>query len=238
MREVVVSGGGTGIGRAIAARFAEAGDRVTIIGRRGDVLAKAAADLGDRVRPLVCDLTDPAAVEQAVTALPERVDVLVNNAGSRDRADHGSGLAALRQRWLSDVERNVLTAVLLTEAVKPRLASPGGRVVTISSVAALRGNDSYGAAKAALHAWNHSLAGALGPRRITANVVVPGFVAGTEFFGPLAPEELARRAAQTLVGEVGRPEDVAAAVFFLASPDAGYITGEFLNCNGGTLLGR
>jgi 3-oxoacyl-[acyl-carrier protein] reductase len=238
MREVVVSGGGTGIGRAIAHRFATGGDAVTIIGRRPDVLKTAAAELGPLARPLVCDLTDAEAVEQAVRALPNHIDVLVNNAGSRDRAGHSAGLPGVRGRWLSDFERNVLTAVLLTEAVRDRLVSPGGRVITMSSLAALRGNDSYGAAKAALLAWNHSLATTLGPRQVTANVVVPGFVAGTEFFGEPSADELARRAGQTLVGRVGQPDDVASAVYFLASPETGYITGEFLNCNGGALLGR
>lgn len=134
---------------------------------------------------------------------------------------------------------NVLPAVLLTEALLPRLARPGGRVVTIGSVAALRGNGAYGAAKAAFMAWNHTLAQQLGPYGATANVVLPGFVSGTEFFGaPADDEELARRRAQTLVGRVGEPEDIAAAVAFLASPEARYLTGEFLNSNGGAVFGR
>ncbi|WP_405996297.1 SDR family oxidoreductase [Streptomyces sp. NBC_00986] len=84
----------------------------------------------------------------------------------------------------------------------------------------------------------HTRAG-VGPRGATANVVVPGFVAGTEFFGvPADEEERAGRRAQTLVGRVGEPADIAAAVVFLASPEARYITGEFLNSNGGAVLGR
>ncbi|MER6115123.1 SDR family oxidoreductase [Streptomyces sp. NPDC001743] len=84
-----------------------------------------------------------------------------------------------------------------------------------------------------------TLAQQVGPHGVTANVVVPGFVAGTEFFGePVDEKEIARRQAQTLVGEVGEPDDIAAAVAFLASPEARYITGEFLNSNGGAMLGR
>jgi 3-oxoacyl-[acyl-carrier protein] reductase len=237
-RDILVTGGATGIGRAVAARFTRTGDRVTILGRRRDVLESAAAELGPTVRPVACDLTDPDAVEEAARELPAAVDVLVNNAGSRDRQDRGAGLMAVLGRWQSDFDRNVMTAVLITEAVAGRLASPGGRVVTISSLAALRGNDSYGAAKAALLAWNHSLARRLGPDGITANVVVPGFVADTEFFGEISEAELARRATDTLVRRVGYPDDVAAAVEFLASPGAGYVTGEFLQCNGGAMLGR
>jgi 3-oxoacyl-[acyl-carrier protein] reductase len=237
-RTVVVTGGGTGIGFAVARRFVEGGDAVIIVGRRREVLERAAADLGPTVRSLACDLADADAVEALLGELPGRIDVLVNNAGSRE-SGVGGGPHALVARWRGDYERNVLTAVLLTESVRERLTPGHGRVVTISSIAALRGAGSYGASKAALHAWNHFLAAQLGPTGITANVVAPGTVAGTEFFGDrLDDAEVVRRAGRTLVGRVGEPRDVAAAVHFLASPEAGYITGEILHCNGGELLGR
>ncbi|SFF82589.1 3-oxoacyl-[acyl-carrier protein] reductase [Actinacidiphila alni] len=240
-RSVVVTGGGTGIGRAVSIRFAEEGHRVTIVGRRREVLHATAEELrrdrGLDVTPVVCDLADPDDVEAALDHLPERVDVLVNNAGSREMAA-GTGPHGMLARWRGDFERNVLTAVLLTESLRDRF-SDTGRVVTVTSVAALRGGGSYGASKAALHAWNHSLAAQLGPQGVTCNIVAPGTVAGTEFFGSrLNDAELTRRAGRTLVGRVGRPADVAAAVLFLASPEAGFITGEILQCNGGELLGR
>ncbi len=241
VRDIVVTGGGTGIGLAISTRFAEDGHRVTIVGRRREVLHAAADDLrsvhGLDVTPVVCDLADPDDVESALPHLPERVDVLVNSAGSRELAV-GAGPHGLLARWRGDFERNVLTAVLLTESLRDRFTD-GGRVVTVTSVAALRGGGSYGASKAALHAWNHSLAAQLGPQGVTCNIVAPGTVAGTEFFGSRLNEaELTRRAGRTLVGRVGRPADVASAVLFLASPGAGFITGEILQCNGGELLGR
>ncbi|WP_354642616.1 SDR family NAD(P)-dependent oxidoreductase [Kitasatospora camelliae] len=237
-RNVVVTGGGTGIGFEVARRFAEAGERIVIVGRRRAVLEQAAAELGAAVTPLVCDLADPDAVEAALAHLPERIDVLVNNAGSRETVI-GAGPHALLARWRGDFERNVLTAVLLTESVRDRLTPGSGRVVTVSSIAALRGAGSYGAAKASLHAWNHFLAAQLGPSGITANIVAPGTVSGTEFFGPRLDEaEVARRAARTLLGRIGESGEVAAAVYFLASPEAGFITGEILHCNGGELLGR
>jgi 3-oxoacyl-[acyl-carrier protein] reductase len=241
-RTVVVTGGGTGIGRSIAARFAEAGDDVVIVGRRRDLLRSTAEDLtaahGHEVTPVDCDLADPDQVERVLRRLPERIDVLVNNAGSRE-APSGAGPHGVLARWRGDFERNVLTAVLLTESVRDRLTPERGRVVTVTSLAALRGGGSYGASKAALHAWNHSLAAQLGPQGVTCNIVAPGTIGGTEFFGArLNGAELTRRAGRTLIGRVGRPDDVAAAVVFLASPDAGFITGEILQCNGGELLGR
>ncbi|MFD5566312.1 MULTISPECIES: SDR family NAD(P)-dependent oxidoreductase [Kitasatospora] len=237
-RNVVVTGGGTGIGFEVARRFAEAGERVVIVGRRPGVLDHAAAELGPNVTPLVCDLADPDAVEAALAALPARIDVLVNNAGSRETV-FGAGPHAVLARWRGDFERNVLTVVLLTESIRDRLTPGSGRVVTVSSIAALRGAGSYGAAKASLHAWNNFLAAQVGPSGITANIVAPGTVAGTEFFGPRLDEaEVARRSARTLLGRIGESGEVAAAVCFLASEEAGFITGEILHCNGGELLGR
>lgn len=240
-RNVVVTGGGTGIGRAVATRFAEAGDHVTIVGRRREVLQATAEELRTKydldVTPVASDLADPDDVEAALDRLPDRIDVLVNNAGSRELAV-GAGPHGVLARWRGDFERNVLTAVLLTESARDRFPE-GGRVITVTSVAALRGGGSYGASKAALHAWNHSLAAQLGPQGVTCNIVAPGTVAGTEFFGArLNDAELTRRAGRTLIGRVGRPADVASAVVFLASPEAGFITGEILQCNGGELLGR
>ncbi len=237
-RNVVVTGGGTGIGLEVARRFAAAGERVVIVGRRPGVLDQAAQELGSNVTPLMCDLADPDAVEAALDALPARIDVLVNNAGSRETV-LGAGPHAVLARWRGDFERNVLTAVLLTESVRDRLTPGSGRVVTVSSIAALRGAGSYGAAKASLHAWNHFLAAQLGTSGITANIVAPGTVAGTEFFGPRLDEaEVARRSARTLLGRIGEVGEVAATVYFLASAEAGFITGEILHCNGGEMLGR
>jgi 3-oxoacyl-[acyl-carrier protein] reductase len=242
-RHVIVSGGGTGTGRAIAARFADAGDDVLVVGRREEVLAEAAAEINRAagraaVTHAQADLADPDSVERLEPSLPETVDVLVNNAGGL-RGGGGETLRDVAAAFTAHFEANCLTAALLTELVRRRLRR-GGRIVNTSSIAALRpGGGSYGAAKAALIAWTYSLAAELGPEGITANVVAPGYVTDTEFFGGGMTEERHRvLVEQTMTGRASTPEDVAAAVFFLASPEAAQITGQVLQVNGGALVGR
>lgn len=200
----VVTGGGTGIGRAVAARLAGAEYDVVITGRRAAVLAGTADELNEQetsrtVGWVAFDAADPATVNAALVQLPHRLDVLVNNAGGnavRGQPQPGAGdLAAVRAQWLANLDSNLLSAVLVTHAVEPRLVD-GARVVSIGSIAASRGSGSYGAAKAALTAWNVDLARRLGPRQIVANIVSPGLVVDTEFFGdvlPTAPRPAGRR---------------------------------------------
>jgi 3-oxoacyl-[acyl-carrier protein] reductase len=179
-------------------------------------------------------------VASAVAALPEpTVDVLVNNAGGIALSG-GDGLAAVARDWEADFRANTLSAVLLTNALDDLLASPGGRVINLSSIAALRpGGGSYGAAKAAVIAWTYALAAQLGPRGITVNAVAPGYVGGTEFFGAgVSDERRARLISETLTGRAGAPEDVAAAVVYLASPQAAHVTAQVVQVNGGALTGR
>jgi 3-oxoacyl-[acyl-carrier protein] reductase len=234
----VVTGGGTGIGREIAALLAARGLDVVITGRRADVLAETADTIG--ARPVAFDATDPDAVAAALDGLPGRVDVLVNNAGGNvaRRQPTPEGLTAVRDQWLANFEVNVISAVLVTTALRPRLADQA-RVVTIGSVAGRRGAGSYGAAKAAIEAWTADLAFELGGRGITVNVVSPGLVEDTEFFGGTLPDQRRQMLiGQTANGRAGTPADIAAAVAFLTSPDAGHITGQVVGVNGGAHLGR
>lgn len=246
MRQAIVSGGGTGIGRAIARRFVLAGDEVTILGRREETLAATAAELNGQagalvVRYVAADLSAPDGVERAVHQLPDdrSVDVVVNNAGGVGSAER-AGVAGVRDDWSEEFRRNVLTAVLLTSALEPKLRRPGAAIVNISSIAATAGGgDSYSGAKAAILGWTIDLAVRLGAVGIRANAVVPGYVQETEFFADrMTPERHERLVARTLLGRAGVPADIAAAVFFLASDDASYITGQFLHVNGGATLGR
>ena len=237
-RTAVVTGGATGIGKAVATDLVEQGLDVVITGRRHDLLAAAAAEIG--ARPVAFDAADPAQVQAALPALPDHVDVLVNNAGGNAarRRPTPQTLADVRDLWLANFESNVLTAVLLTTALQPRLADDA-RVVTIGSIAARRGSGSYGAAKAAIEAWTADLAFALGARGITVNVVSPGVTEETEFFGGTLSEERRKKlVGNPANGRTGTPADIAATVTFLTSPQAGHVTGQVIGVNGGSGLGR
>ncbi|AUG78352.1 short-chain dehydrogenase [Kitasatospora sp. MMS16-BH015] len=251
-RLAVVSGGGSGIGKAIATELARGGCRVVILGRRAEALELARKEIGaavgeGRVIPLVVDLTDPEATARAASAIAAYgpVDVLVNNAGARVTAPVDGSLAALAASWRSGLEANLLSAVLLTSALLGQLRRPGARLIVVSSTAAQRGGagphsaGAYAAAKAALHGWAFGLARELGPDGITVNLVAPGYIAETEIFGEGWTEEFhAAKVAETLVGRAGVPADVAGVIGYLASPGAGYLTGQVIGVNGGVVLGR
>jgi 3-oxoacyl-[acyl-carrier protein] reductase len=246
-RVVVVSGGGTGIGRAVAASCAKDGDTVVIVGRRADVLAATAAEVG--AHAIVADVSEVAGAELVAAEVSERygrVDVLVNNAGGNavltqpDPGPEASPVARASAAWVGNLRSNVLTAVHLTEALRDLLAA-NGRVILLSSIAAFRGSGSgsYGGSKAALHPYALDLAAALGPRGITVNVVAPGYTAETEFFGgTMTDERHELLVGQALNKRAGQTDDVAATIRWLTSPEAGHVTAQIIQVNGGALPGR
>jgi 3-oxoacyl-[acyl-carrier protein] reductase len=242
----VVSGGGTGIGRATAAALTADGMDVVIVGRRADVL-RAAADEVNSGLPAGsgelswtrADVGDPAELAEAVEVIRQRhpvVDVVVNNAGGSVRA--GKDLRDLAAAWMESYQKNVLTAVLLTSALLPMVRRPGGRVIIVGSRVAITGGASppYVAAKAALNGWVLSLARQLGPEGITANVVSPGYTADTELLAGRMPAERHERiVAGIAAGRPAQPSEIAAVIRFLASEEASYVNGQVLGVDGGTL---
>jgi 3-oxoacyl-[acyl-carrier protein] reductase len=240
-RVVVVTGGGTGIGRSIAETFASGGDEVFILGRRPDVLKKVAAENpAGTIHPVPVDLTVPGDVLPVAERLSARtIDVLVNNAGGLVKQTK-PGIEGIFEEHQRTIEINLMSAMTITEALWPSLRRPGGRIVNISSIAAHRGGgDAYAAAKAGMIGWGFGLAKKGGKDQITVNAVVPGYVQDTEFFNEQGRSSRHDQlVAETLLGRSGTPADVSAVVHFLASEGASWITGQVIGVNGGSFLGR
>ena len=248
-RVVVITGGSSGIGKAMAAAFVRNGDQVVLIGRHENTLSAAAHSISPECAWQRADVSQREQVASAVDTIVEKfrkVDVLVNGAGYSGYLrgiNPDTPLDQAKATWDEAIGVNLTGAFLMTFAAAPYLARPGGRVINISSDAALTGGvglrlAGYAAAKAGLLGLTRALALEFGPEGITVNVIVPGFINGSGMNERLNDEIVNAIAAQLPVRRAGQVKDVAAAALFLASPDAGFITGELLNINGGRVFGR
>jgi 3-oxoacyl-[acyl-carrier protein] reductase len=241
-RIVLVTGGGNGLGRAVAARFLADGDTVFITGRNVGRVADTATEIG--AKPIPGDATDPEQVARMADELGGGLDVLVNMAGGNTdftaaatgTATPDGPLAELERvaaAWRANLDANLLSAVLTTTAVLGQLRA-GGSIINVGSIGAEYAATSYGAAKAALAAWTAGLSAEVGARGLTANVISPGYIAETDFFrGRLTEARKARLIGATHNGRAGQPGDIAETAYFLASDGARHITGQTLHVNGG-----
>ncbi len=238
-KNALITGASGGIGGAVAAALHAQGATVGLSGTRTGPLEELAAKLGERAHVLPCNLSDGEAVE----ALPKdaakamgSVDILVNNAGlTRDNLF----MRMSDDEWDAVLRVNLTAAFKLSRGVlRGMMKARWGRIVSVTSVVGVTGNagqGNYAASKAGLTGMSKSLAQEVASRNITVNCVAPGFIetAMTEVLGDAVRE---RTLAAIPAGRMGSPDEIAAAVVFLASPEASYVTGQTLNVNGGMAM--
>ncbi|MEM1360795.1 MAG: 3-oxoacyl-ACP reductase FabG [Pseudomonadota bacterium] len=238
-KRALITGASGGIGAAIARDLHSAGASVGLSGTRIEPLEALASDLGDAAHILPCNLADPAAVDalpkQAAEALGG-VDILVNNAGvTRDQLF----MRMSDEDWHSVIDVNLTAVMRLSRGVlRGMMKARWGRIVNISSVVGATGNPgqgNYAASKAGLIGMSKSLAHEVASRGVTVNAVAPGFIA-TAMTDKLTDDQRNSILSQIPAGRMGSPEEIAAAVLFLAAPEASYVTGSTLHVNGGMAM--
>jgi 3-oxoacyl-[acyl-carrier protein] reductase len=238
-KSALVTGASGGIGGAIARALHGAGATVALSGTREGPLQELATELGSRAHVLPCDLSDPPAVD----ALPKRaaeamgaVDILVNNAGiTRDNLF----MRMSDEEWAQVIDVNLTATFRLCRGVlRGMMKARWGRIVNVSSIVGATGNPgqaNYAAAKAGMVAMSKSLASEVASRGITVNAVAPGFIT-TAMTDKLSDDQKARILAQVPAGRMGEADEIAAAVLYLAAPEAAYVTGATLHVNGGMAM--
>jgi len=238
-KNALVTGSTRGIGRAIAETLAKSGARVAIVGRELQKAQQAATAVGNGAQGFACDVTDTAAVAKLVADVETAfgaIDILVNNAGiTRDNLV----MRLKDDDWDSVQNANLRGAFAAIRAVsRGMMKRRSGRIINISSIIGMIGNKgqaNYAASKAGLIALTKSVAKELGSRNILVNAVAPGFIE-TEMTATMTPEAREGLGKQIALERLGTPQDVAAAVAFLASDLATYITGQVLVVDGGMVM--
>ena len=238
-KSALITGASGGIGGAIATSLHAAGATVGLSGTRVEPLEALAAQLGERAHVLPCNLSDG----EAVSALPKQaaeamgaVDILVNNAGiTRDNIF----MRLSDEEWASVLEVNLTSTMRLCKGViRGMMKSRWGRIVNISSVVGATGNPgqaNYAASKAGMIGMSKSIAYEVASRGITVNAVAPGFIT-TAMTDKLTEDQKTAILGQVPAGRMGEADEIAAAVLYLASPEAGYVTGATLHVNGGMAM--
>ncbi|CUH65386.1 3-oxoacyl-[acyl-carrier-protein] reductase FabG [Thalassovita autumnalis] len=238
-KRALVTGASGGIGGAIAKALHGAGATVGLSGTRVEPLEALAAELGDNAHVLPCNLSDAAAVDalpkDAIAAMGG-LDILVNNAGiTRDQIF----MRMSDEEWQSVLDVNLTSSMRLCRGVmRPMMKARWGRIINISSIVGATGNPgqvNYAAAKAGMVGMTKSIAYEVASRGITANAVAPGFIA-TAMTDKLNDDQKAAINTKIPAGRMGTPEEIAAAVLYLASPEAGYVTGTTVHVNGGMAM--
>ncbi|NOD62975.1 MULTISPECIES: 3-oxoacyl-[acyl-carrier-protein] reductase [unclassified Ruegeria] len=238
-KNALITGASGGIGGDIARALHGAGATVGLSGTRVEPLQALADDLGERAHVLPCNLSDPEAVEalpkQAAAAMGS-VDILVNNAGiTRDNLF----MRMSDEEWQSVIDVNMTSTMKLCKGViRGMMKSRWGRIVNVSSVVAAIGNPgqaNYAASKAGMIGFSKALAHEVATRGITVNAVAPGFIT-TAMTEKLTEEQKKGLLVKVPAGRMGDPKEIAAAVLYLASPEAGYVTGSTLHVNGGMAM--
>ena len=238
-KSALVTGASGGIGGAIARALHAQGANVGLSGTRTEPLEKLKAELGERAHVLPADLGDPAAIEallKSADAALGGIDILVNNAGlTRDNL-------AMRMKdedWQKVIDVNLTAGFRLARgAMRGMMKKRWGRIIGITSVVGVTGNPgqaNYAAAKAGMIGMSKSLAQEVASRNITVNCVAPGFIE-TQMTGALNEDQKARIMTAIPAGRLGQSDEIAAAVVYLASPEAAYVTGQTIHVNGGMAM--
>jgi 3-oxoacyl-[acyl-carrier protein] reductase len=236
----LVTGASGGLGSAIAKALASQGARLAVSGSNAEKLEKFRASLGGDHVALPCNLSDGAAVDQlvpqALEALGGKLDILINNAGvTRDNL-----LMRMKDEEFEDVIRINLEAAfrLMRAAAKPMMKARFGRIISVTSVVGVTGNPgqaNYVASKAGLIGMTKAVAQELASRNITVNAIAPGFMASA-MTDALNEQQRAGILSRIPMGAMGSGEDIGAACVYLASREAGYVTGQTLHVNGGMAM--